>query len=237
MRVAHYLVFGAVTAFGLSGFCLAEPNPVLIGATNAVIKEEGNNRNFTIAGNHDEIHIRGDCNSIQITGAQNRIYLDKVGRISITGAQNRVSYKSGLTAAEPVIVGIVVQNRVVKIKADEASDETSTNGKSEPAAPTPTRPVAKGLTGEVAFTGDGRVLKQAVNAKKVQVVGNNNKLDLPGAADELAITGNNNSVKIDQIKKVSFIGTNNKVSYKSTPDGSKAEVSQLGNNNDASTGQ
>jgi hypothetical protein len=49
--------------------------------------------------------------------------------------------------------------------------------------------------------------------------------------DELLVTGKNNSIAVEKVRKVRFLGDNNSVTYKSAKDGQKPEVASLGENN------
>jgi hypothetical protein len=216
------LVVGSfwVMALGIAG-AEAQSNGVNIGGNNTVINLEGQGREFILGGNHDEVHIRGECKSIQVVGNQNTVHLERVDEIKVTGAQNKIFYQSGLAKSSPAISQFGMQNRVTKVEGLGSSatrtQVQSGNGGS--------------VAGQVVLTGDGSNFTRSVYAQQVRLQGDRNQITLTGSADELFVTGKNNSVAIEKVGKVRFLGDNNTVSYRNTPDGRKPEVASLGDNN------
>ena len=196
-------------------------NGVSVGGNNSVINLEGQGREFTLGGNHDDVHIRGECKSIQVFGNQNTVHLERVDEIKVTGAQNQIFYQSGLTKSSPSISQLGVQNRVAKVAGPGPSDSG-----------TQVQPGNRGSeAGRIVLTGDGSNFTRSVHAQEVHIQGDRNRITLTGSVDELLVTGKNNSVAIEKVGRVRFLGDNNSVTYKSTPDGRQPEVATLGENN------
>jgi Protein of unknown function (DUF3060) len=70
-----------------------------------------------------------------------------------------------------------------------------------------------------------------VNAQQVRVVGDRNHVNLTGLVDELLVTGKYNSIAVERVGKVRFLGDHNSVAYKSVSDGQKPEVASVGEHN------
>jgi Protein of unknown function (DUF3060) len=209
-----------VIAFGVAD-AQAQSNEVTIRGNNATSNLDGQGREFTVPGNHDDVHIRGVCKSIQILGNQNTVRLERVDEIKVTGAQNKVFYQSGATKSEPSVSQLGVQNRVVKVEGQGSS-----------ALGSKTQPGNDGsANGGLVLTGDDSNLTRKVNAHQIRVLGDRNRVTLTGSADELIITGKNNSVAIEEVNKVRFLGDNNSVTYKNGPGGQKPEVASVGEHN------
>jgi hypothetical protein len=208
-----------VIAFGIAD--AHAQNNVAINGNNAESNLDGQGREFTVAGNHDNVHIRGDCKSIQILGNQNTVHLERVDEIKVTGAQNKVYYQSGLTKSDPSISQLGVQNRVAKV---EGQGSSASGSKSQPGNDGT-------ANGGLVLTGDDSNLTRKANAHQIRVLGDRNRVTLTGSADELIITGKDNSVAIEKVNKVRFLGDNNSVTYKNGPGGQKPEVASVGEHN------
>jgi DUF3060 family protein len=200
------------------GVAQAHSQNVPVAGNNRTVVLDGQNRNFLVAGNHDEVRINGDCKSVRVMGNQNTIHLERVDEISITGAQNKLFYQSGLTRNDPSVSQTGAQNRVVKLESGPAQ-QVQPGNRDEPAA------------GQIVLTGDDSNLTRSANGQQVRLQGDRNHVTLTGSVDELLVTGKNNSVAVEKVGKVRFLGDNNSVTYKSAQGGQKPEVASLGENN------
>ena len=207
-------------AIGIAG-AQAQSNVVTVAGNNRAINLEGQGRDFTVAGNHNEVHVAGETKSIRVLGNQNTIHLERVDEISVTGAQNRISYQSGLTKSTPSVSQTGAQNRVTKVEAEAPGG---------PGRQTPSNSGGS-TTGQLVLTGDDSNISRRVNAQLVRVVGDRNHVNLTGSVDELLVTGKYNSIAIERVGKVRFLGDHNSVAYKSAPDGQKPEVASVGEHN------
>jgi Protein of unknown function (DUF3060) len=200
----------------------AQSQNVPVAGNNLKVVLEGQGRNFLVAGNHDDVRINGDCKSVRVMGNQNTVHLERVDEINVTGAQNKLFYQSGLTRSAPSVSQTGAQNRIAKLEGQGSSTEE------RPAQPSSGD---ESGAGQLVFTGDDLDLTRSVNAQRVRLQGDRNHLTLTGSVDELLVTGKNNSVAVEKVGKVRFLGDNNSVTYKSGQDEQKPEVKSLGENN------
>jgi Protein of unknown function (DUF3060) len=204
------------------GVAQAQSQIVTVAGNNRAVILDGQGRDFMVAGNHDDVRINGDCKSVRVMGNQNTIHLERVDEISVTGAQNKLFYQSGLTRSAPSVSQTGAQNRVAKSEGQGLSTQER---QGQPASGD------ESGVGQLVFTGDDLNLTRSANAQRVRLQGDRNHLTLTGSVDELLVTGKNNSVAVDKVGKVRFLGDNNSVTYRSAQDGQKPEVTSLGENN------
>jgi hypothetical protein len=207
-------------AIGIVG-AQTQANMVTVAGNNRAVNLEGQGREFTVAGNHNDVHVAGETKSIRVLGNQNKVHLERVDEISVTGAQNRVSYQSGLTKNVPSVSQTGAQNRVTKGEA-KASGGPGRQAPSNSGGP---------ATGQLVLTGDDSNISRSVNAQQVRVVGDRNHVNLTGSVDELLVTGKYNSIAVERVGRVRFLGDHNSVAYKSASDGQKPEVASVGEHN------
>jgi hypothetical protein len=213
------LCWAFVLGFGVGQ---AQSQNVPVAGNNLKVVLDGQGRNFLVAGNHDDVRINGDCKSVRVMGNQNTVHLERVDEINVTGAQNKLFYQSGLTKSAPSVSQTGAQNRIAKLEGQGSSTQEQQGQ------------LASGDqsgAGQLVFTGDDLDLTRSANAQRVRLQGDRNHLTLTGSVDELLVTGKNNSVAIEKVRKVRFLGDNNSVTYKSAQDGQKPEVASVGENN------
>jgi Protein of unknown function (DUF3060) len=210
-----------VVVLGL-GVAQAQSQNVTVAGNNRAVILDGQGRDFMVAGNHDDVRINGDCKSVRVMGNQNTVHLERVDEISVTGAQNKLFYQSGLTRSAPSISQTGAQNRVAR---QEGQEPSGPGRQAQPGSD------GESAAGKIVLTGDDSDLNRSANGQQVRLQGDRNHLTLTGSVDELLVTGKNNSVAVEKVRKVRFLGDNNSVTYKSAQDGQKPEVSSLGENN------
>jgi len=217
VRNSFGLIFGWcwVVALGITG-AQAQSNMVTVAGNNKSVNLDGQGRDFAVAGNHNNLKIGGECKSVQVQGNQNTVHLERVDEIKITGAQNRIFYRSGSTKSTPSVSQVGVQNRVAKV------EERGSAGPGTQAAPD---------NGQLVLTGDDSNLTRSVKSQGVHVLGDRNRVTLTGSVDELLVTGKNNSIAVEKVSKVRFLGDNNSVIYQKSPNVQKPEVASVGENN------
>jgi hypothetical protein len=231
-NVALSSCFLLVCAVGAS----AQSKSVVLAGNNAVIDQEGRGRDFTVGGNHNQVHIRGETNSIEITGNQNTVYLERVDQVTISGAQNKIYYQAGVTKTVPSVSQFGVQNRIAKTADQSSASADKTQNVPEQPSATPDQQSAKSEpeSEKIVLTGDGSNFNRTVNAKQVALQGDRNQATLSGSIEQLVVTGDHNQIAIDQVKSVQFVGDNNHVVYRSSPGGQKPQVASVGDNNSVS---
>jgi hypothetical protein len=213
------LCWVVVLGFGVGQ---AQSQNVPVAGNNLTVVLDGQGRNFLVSGNHDDVRINGDCKSVRVMGNQNTVHLERVDEISVIGAQNKLFYQSGLTKSVPSVSQTGAQNRVAKLDGQGSSgpERQAQPGRGDESA-----------AGQIVLTGDDSNLSRNANAQQVHLQGDRNHLTLTGFVDELLVTGKNNSVAVEKVRKVRFLGDNNSVTYKIAQDGQKPEVASVGENN------
>lgn len=82
----------------------------------------GHKLNYTLNGGNAEVQgggntvtVKGSAKKIAVSGTGNKVYIDKVDKVTIEGADNTVYYKtSGTKSGRPDISSTGVGNKVVK---------------------------------------------------------------------------------------------------------------------------
>jgi hypothetical protein len=223
MRLSNLfpLVFGSCWFLALGIVGAQAQSDVTVAGNNRTVNLEGQGRDFTLAGNHDEVRIGGETRSIRILGNQNTVRLERVDEINVIGAQNRISYQGAVTKDAPSVSQSGAQNRIGIADAGAPAEAGSkgSSGESDQAS------------GSLVLTGDDLDVSRNVSGAQVHVVGDRNHVNLSGSVDELLVTGDHNSIGVDKVARVRFLGDYNTVVYKSVGDGAKPEAGSLGEHN------
>ena len=82
-------------------------------ASQQKLKYEGGGKQFEVVGHDDEITITGECSKLLIVGHDNKIVLEAVGQVQATGNNNLVTYRRGLSGANPEVHTMGAGNKIV----------------------------------------------------------------------------------------------------------------------------
>ncbi|BBZ21782.1 DUF3060 domain-containing protein [Mycolicibacter hiberniae] len=64
------------------------------GATSALDCADG--KSLTVAGSNNTLTVRGSCEAVDVSGADNRITIERIGKtLTLTGLNNSVTYRNG----------------------------------------------------------------------------------------------------------------------------------------------
>lgn len=70
----------------------------------------------SVNGSGNQVTLTGECQRVEITGSNNLVTMEAVGRISVNGSANRATYVRGLGKKAPKIERTGVGNSVTKVK-------------------------------------------------------------------------------------------------------------------------
>jgi hypothetical protein len=67
-----------------------------------------------ISGNDNEITLTGECKSVSVSGANNKVKVDAVAAINVTGANNTVAWKRVVGGKKPKVTRNGANNKVTQ---------------------------------------------------------------------------------------------------------------------------
>ncbi len=69
-----------------------------------------------ISGSENEITLTGECKSVSVSGASNKVKVEAVGTITVVGSGNEVLWKKGVGGKKPKVSRTGVNNKVAKAR-------------------------------------------------------------------------------------------------------------------------
>jgi len=69
-----------------------------------------------VTGASNTVTLTGECKSITVSGASNKLKAEAVGAITVTGSDNAVTWKRGLGKSKPKVSRTGVNNKVTQEK-------------------------------------------------------------------------------------------------------------------------
>lgn len=97
--------------------------------------------------------------------------------------------------------------------------------------------VDAGNSHTVVFMGDNQTFERNGNGKDIAVTGSGNKVIIHGECGSFSVTGSNNSVSLDRVRRINAVGSHNQVSYLGEGNGDKPSFNSVGSDNNLSRRQ
>jgi hypothetical protein len=81
------------------------------GRTMACTKQD----EINVSGIEENVEVTGECASLQVSGADNHVTIEAVGRIGVSGSNNSIRWRRGAGGADPKISKSGVENKVERL--------------------------------------------------------------------------------------------------------------------------
>jgi len=203
-----------------------------VGTTNvsAAIEIAGNGltqtvacgeQNVVLGGVANTITLTGACPRLDVTGRDNTVLVEAVGRIEITGTSNSVGWSRSLAGTEPRQALNGFGNRVFQADLAAPAPEPAP----EPAAPDPVMVEVTVLN----LVDSGHEMTLDCADRLLNLMGSGNVLTLTGTCQHLNVLGSNNQIWVQRALAIDVVGTANAVTWEGAfEDGSPPAVAVVG---------
>jgi hypothetical protein len=205
-----------------------------VGTTNvsAAIEIAGNGltqtvacaeQNVVLCGFSNTITLTGACPRLDVTGRDNTVLVEAVGRIEITGTSNSVGWGRSLAGTEPRLALTGLGNQVFQAEVPAP----------EPTAP---EPVLVEVT-VLNLVDSGRQMTFDCADGLLNLMGSGNVLTLTGTCQHLNVLGSNNQIWVQRALAIDVLGSLNAVTWEGAfGDGSPPAVAIVGTDSTVTQG-
>lgn len=199
-----------------------------------------------VEANNSQVHLRGDCPSVDVNGSGNTIFIERAGAIQVTGDNNAVNYERAAGGVRPAVsiygrddeIAQAVDSMWPSVAEEGGSFSRSSSysrtttvmtdsGPQSPAAQAVrdsfgVPPEYRGLTLAVS----GQVLTQNCGGgQDVILAGNDNDVTLTGSCNSIRVDGKNNRVHVQELGSVIYSGHDNTVTWEHSRYGDRPSIS------------
>jgi hypothetical protein len=197
-----------------------------------------------IDGAGQRVRLTGDCRVVVVSGAGNRVVVERVGSLTVSGVDNEVRWERSLEGDAPRLVTSGIKNVVLRARPTGDADPGASAGaapldqpgsvsppRARATAPTPAGEVSAKAGDRLVVAQSGQTLRFDCASRQVSVRGSTNTIAMAGTCGEVTVSGTGNRITIDRTPRIVTTGHNNEITWQQGEGDQQPVVRNSGMNN------